>query len=62
MKHRYLVPATLFACGARNIRNSAPRINNERKHLRRSPDPKPRRVIPKKTIQFTQISNYRILI
>ena len=50
MKHRYLVPATLFACGARNIRNSAPRINNERKHLRRSPDPKPRRVIPKKTI------------
>lgn len=38
--------ATLFASGARNIRNSAPSINDKRKHLRRCTDPKPRRVIP----------------
>lgn len=49
---QYLVPATLFARRARNIRNSTPRINNESKHLRRSTDPKPRCVIPTPINQF----------
>lgn len=56
MQH-YLVPATLFARRARNIRNSATRINNKRKYLRRSPDPKPRRVVP----EIIQFFNYRVL-
>lgn len=38
--------ATLLARRAWNIRKSTPRINNERKCLRRCSDPNPRSVIP----------------
>ena len=41
--------ATLLARRAWNIRKSTPRINNERKCLRRCSDPNPRSVIPKRS-------------
>lgn len=57
-KH-HLVATTVSTSRARNIGNSTPRINNKSKPLRRSADPKPRRIVatPSNFPKHTHIIN-----